>query len=220
MSEAGPDDHWTDVRMRASSPEPELDALASELRQLNAAVIATLVDRGHLAEARALVAEARTLVEGDLRAGPHVPAPPLNGVRTLELQYSPAMGHANPIAPPMHLEFIDGADGGREVVGTVTLSRMSEGPPDAAHGGATATLLDQALGIANIAAGHPGVTIRLDTRYRSRTPLGTELAVRARHVRVEGRDAHAHATLHDGDRLCVEAFGTFRIVHHLLPERP
>lgn len=71
-------------------------------------------------------------------------------------------------------------------------------------------MLDQTLGLANLLAGHPGVTIGLDVRYRRPTPLHTELEVSAWHDRVEGDTVYCAGEIRAGGRLCVEATGIFR----------
>ena len=47
-------------------------------------------------------------------------------------------------------------------------------------------LLDQIMGYAAAAAGHPGVTGRLQVRYRSTVPLGQPLRLEARLIDVLG----------------------------------
>jgi hypothetical protein len=47
-------------------------------------------------------------------------------------------------------------------------------------------LLDQIMGHAATVAGHPGVTARLEVRYRSTVPLGQPLKLQARLIDVLG----------------------------------
>ena len=65
------------------------------------------------------------------------------------------------------------------------------------------------LGIANIVAGHPGMTARLTVHYRRPTPLFNELVLRAWVERVEGRRIMSRAEMYDGDTLTAEAEGVF-----------
>jgi len=95
--------------------------------------------------------------------------------------FNPVVGSGNPIAPPMHVEIVDGA-----AIGSCTLDWRYEGPPTYAHGGISAMLLDQIMGYAAATAGHPGVTARLEVRYRSTVPLGEPLRLQARLVDVLG----------------------------------
>jgi acyl-coenzyme A thioesterase PaaI-like protein len=69
------------------------------------------------------------------------------------------------------------------------------------------------LGYATSAAGHPGLTVDLVTRYRRPVPLQTPLRLRAAVVGVEGRIVTAHgsiATAAEPDEKLVEATGTFK----------
>ena len=72
-----------------------------------------------------------------------------------------------------------------------------------------ALAFDEVLGIANIAAGHPGMTARLTIHYRKPTPLFHELHFRAALDRVEGRRIMSRAELWDGETLTAEAEGLF-----------
>jgi len=58
------------------------------------------------------------------------------------------------------------------------------------------------------------MTGTLTIRYRSPTPLRTDLTLTARHVGVDGRKVRAEGTIHAGDRLCAECDGVFIIVDH------
>lgn len=124
---------------------------------------------------------------------------------------NPVNGTLNPFAPPVDLKVTpDGA-----VRAEFTLSPLYEGPPSYVHGGVSAMVLDQALGMAAAASGTPGMTATLELRYRRPTPLGVPLVVEARFSRVEGRKIYAsgHITGPDG-RVTVEATAMF-----IMPER-
>ncbi|GIF38592.1 PaaI family thioesterase [Actinoplanes xinjiangensis] len=127
----------------------------------------------------------------------------LGGVRL----YNPVTGAGSAFAPP--LEIHRDGDG---AVGTCTLGRAFEGPPSFAHGGVSAMLLDQMLGYAAGAAGHPGMTVRLDTGYRRPVPLYTPLRLTARVAGIDGRRVTVTGTIttaaEPGDVL-VEATGVF-----------
>ena len=77
------------------------------------------------------------------------------------------------------------------------------------HGGWIAFAFDEVLGIANIAAGNPGMTARLTVHYRRPTPLFRELRLQAWVDRVEGRRIMSRAEMYDGDTLTAEAEGLF-----------
>jgi hypothetical protein len=77
-------------------------------------------------------------------------------------------------------------------------------------------VLDQTLGLANLVAGQPGMTVDLRLRYRRPTPLFRELEVRSAFVRSEGRKIHAEGTISIDGATTVEATGLFLT---LLPDQ-
>lgn len=121
--------------------------------------------------------------------------------------YNPVVGVGNPVAPPMHVEIVEGA-----ATGTCTLDWRYEGPFGYGHGGISALLLDQIMGYAAAAAGHPGVTGRLEVRYRATVPLGEPLLLQAKFIDVLGVRSAIHGTLSLAaapDDALVEAEGRF-----------
>ena len=106
----------------------------------------------------------------------------MGGVR----MFNPVIGAGNPIAPPMRIEI--GEDGAE---GWCTLGHAYEGPPMYGHGGVSAMLIDQLLGHAAAASGHPGVTTDLSVRYRRPVPLDVPLRIWGRVVGAEGRRVSA-----------------------------
>ena len=120
-------------------------------------------------------------------------------------RHNPVTGAENPLSPPLHLKLR--AD--RSVVGVTTLGLPYQGPPGNVHGGISALLLDDALGVANFAAGAPGMTAQLSLRYRRPTPLFTPLTVEAHQISVDGRKIRATGTISARGEACVEAEGLF-----------
>jgi len=118
--------------------------------------------------------------------------------------WSPLIGRANPLAPPIVMRSEEGRVHGRVVFGTAY-----EGPPGCVHGGFVAAAFDEVLGYVQSLTGNPGFTGTLTVRYRTPTPLHEELRFEAWVDRVEGRKIFAAGTLHAGDRLCAEAEGIF-----------
>jgi acyl-coenzyme A thioesterase PaaI-like protein len=119
-------------------------------------------------------------------------------------EHSPFMGRANPLAPPIRLQEIDGKVHARVIFGSAY-----EGPPSCVHGGYVAGAFDEVLGATQSLSGAPGMTGRLTVNYRSPTPLHTELHFVGEIVRLEGRKIFTEGQLHAGDRLCAEAEGLF-----------
>jgi acyl-coenzyme A thioesterase PaaI-like protein len=119
-------------------------------------------------------------------------------------EHSPFIGRANPLAPPIYLQEIEGKVHGRVVFGSAY-----EGPPGCVHGGYVAGAFDEVLGATQSLSGAPGMTGTLTIVYRSPTPLHTELRFIGELLRVEGRKIFTRGELYAGERLCAEAEGLF-----------
>lgn len=109
--------------------------------------------------------------------------------------------------------------GDREtVMGTVTFGRYFLGGGGAVHGGAIPLLFDEVLGrLASSDGRAPARTAYLHTDFRSITPVGAELAVRAWFVSEQGRKRILRAELTHGATVCAEAEGLFI---ELRPDQP
>jgi acyl-coenzyme A thioesterase PaaI-like protein len=167
-------------------PSAELDerreavaGLGDALRDLASSAIGTEVAVDVL---RRAAQDARDLASqlAEQQRRPDEPSS-VDDLRRGQRPYNPVVGPGNPIAPPMRIEIVDGA-----AIGWCTLDWRYEGPFGYAHGGISALLLDQIMGYAAAAAGHPGVTGRLMVRYRATVPLGEPLRLEARFVDVLG----------------------------------
>jgi acyl-coenzyme A thioesterase PaaI-like protein len=124
-------------------------------------------------------------------------------------EHSPFIGRANPLAPPMRLQEIDGKVHGRVVFGSAY-----EGPPGCVHGGYIAAAFDELLGATQSLSGHPGMTGTLTVKYRSPTPLHAELHLIGEIVRVDGRKIFTTGQLLvretvGRERLCAESEAVF-----------
>lgn len=64
---------------------------------------------------------------------------------------------------------------------------LSEGAPGQVHGGMILTVLDEALGAAAWVAGHPVLTVHLETEFRASVPVNAELLVETRITAVRHR---------------------------------
>lgn len=118
--------------------------------------------------------------------------------------HSPFIGLANPLSPPMSLDY----DGDR-VVGRVTFGAAYEGPPGCVHGGYIAAVFDEVLGATQSLSGATGMTAHLGVDYRRPTPLHTPLVVEGWLHRREGRKIWIRGSLSAGDQLTAEAEGLF-----------
>lgn len=75
----------------------------------------------------------------------------------------------------------------RRVWTRVTLNEAQQGPPRHVHGGASAALLDEAMGAAVWHAGNKVVAAKLEVEYRRALPLGVELYAWGELVEKHGR---------------------------------
>ena len=74
-----------------------------------------------------------------------------------------------------------------DLIARVWFGPETEGPPGHAHGGAMAAVLDEVLGLAAWAAGHPIVVGKLNIHFSQLLPLLTVMQVESEVVSVEGR---------------------------------
>ncbi len=102
------------------------------------------------------------------------------------------------------------------LVARVWFGPETEGPPGHAHGGAMAAVLDEVLGLAAWAAGHPIVVGNLNIHFRQLLPLLTVMQVESEIVKVEGRKVLVRGRIVDAaktvyaeaDCLCVNILKT------------
>jgi uncharacterized protein (TIGR00369 family) len=80
----------------------------------------------------------------------------------------------------------------------VPVQPQFSGWSDMLHGGIIATLLDEAMAHAAIAAGVRAVTARLEIRFREPAPVGVPLTLEGVIERRRGKVLDAAATLSDG----------------------
>ena len=81
-----------------------------------------------------------------------------------------------------------------------TLSQYQQGPPGHAHGGASASLLDEAMGLCVWAAGYRVLAVNININYKRMVPLGEPIIIRGRVDDVSGRTIRTtgEITLQDG----------------------
>lgn len=86
----------------------------------------------------------------------------------------------------------------------------TQGPPGHAHGGATAAVLDEAMGFCCWLAGHRVVAAHIEVDFRGMVPIGAVATLEAAVERVEGRKVFPRARLSLGDgTLAAESSGIF-----------
>ncbi len=98
---------------------------------------------------------------------------------------------------------------GERVGGRVTFDRRQEGAPGYAHGGAIATVLDDALGSVLMVLGRAAVTAKLEVDFRAPALIGQELELEAWCEREEERKLHLKGRLQAEGALVAEATALF-----------
>jgi len=91
------------------------------------------------------------------------------------------------------------------------------------HGGVVALMLDEAVGWAGWHAGHPGLTGRLEVRYRRPLKLGERVRVTGRVDRIRRSLVYASATIEgvlDGDRVAEATATLMAVPAELTAPRP
>lgn len=132
-----------------------------------------------------------------MRAKPDGTIPPHHG-------HCLGCGPENPASMGLQLR-IDG----ERIVGTVRFDRRQEGAPGFAHGGAVATVLDDALGSLLIVLRRPAVTANLSVDYRHPAFLDHDLTVEAWVVGIEGRKFRLAGRVLDGETVVAEGEALF-----------
>jgi len=119
-------------------------------------------------------------------------------------QRSPISGVANPIAPPMTVDF-----DGERATGSATYGPAYEGPPFHVHGGWVIAAFDELLGVAQVAGGGPGMTGTLTIRLRRPTPFNVRVDYEGWVDRVEGRKTFCKGEARIDGEVVAEAEGIF-----------
>jgi acyl-coenzyme A thioesterase PaaI-like protein len=76
-----------------------------------------------------------------------------------------------------------------------TLGEAQQGPPGLVHGGASAAILDEAMGVAVWRAGFDVAVVKLEINYRQPLPLHQALICEARFVRHQARKIYAQGEI-------------------------
>ena len=194
------------------APEDARFELAEQLRRITSAIVGLPIADTDITAATAAVGEVADVLERVAGPGRRLRAQPDPVGHPQEFfPTSPVIGFANPVAPPVVVEAVDG-----ELRGTAFFDYQYEGPPTCVHGGVIAMVFDEMLGAANIMAGSPGMTGTLTIRYRRPTPLRTPLRLEARFMGREGRKIRTYGAIFHEQTLTAEAEGIFV---ELVPQR-
>ncbi|HEX2163439.1 MAG TPA: PaaI family thioesterase [Thermoanaerobaculia bacterium] len=134
---------------------------------------------------------------GTAAAPPVVPEPGWEAVQPLRIEGGRgSFVSGDPEGDRVRVAYFRRAADGA-LVGRAWLGPGAEGPPGHVHGGATAAVLDEAMGAAAWMAGWVVVAVHLEIDFRRMVPLGTDAWMEARVDRVEGRKVLTRGRLHD-----------------------
>lgn len=86
-------------------------------------------------------------------------------------------------------------DENNEIYCDTVLSVEQQGPPEHAHGGASAALLDEAMGFAAWVTGYKIVSANLNINFLKPVPLGMPLKIHAKIIRKEGKKIFAKSEI-------------------------
>lgn len=201
-------ERWQEPAPENLGPDQlERRRLASAIRDVMERLIATGAPTPLVAEA----ADELERIAARFADVPH--APEYEGYRETAIsghdpqasyEFSPFIGRANALAPPISLR-----PDGDVVRGTVTFGSAYEGPPGCVHGGYVAGAFDELLGATQSLSGAPGMTGTLRVVYRSPTPLHRPLEMAGWIREINGRKIFTEGTLHADGELRAEAEGIF-----------
>jgi acyl-coenzyme A thioesterase PaaI-like protein len=187
---------------------PAKRVLADSIRKLMDCLCATDAPEEELLAIAAQVRESaeRFQIQPRMTSLPGVAEGSLAGGMEIFMDRSPVVGRSNPLAPPVSL---DPDHAAKIVHGSVYFGRAYEGAPGCVHGGYVAATFDEALGLACVFSGVPGMTGEITVRYRKPTPLEVPLRLEARFDRQDGRKIYNSGELYAGDLLVAESSGIF-----------
>ena len=97
-----------------------------------------------------------------------------------------------------------------------TLNKTHQGPPGHSHGGASAAILDEVMGLVVWAAGHQVVAANININYRKLLPLNQPLIAEARITKVDERKIFSEGKIKLADStIAVDGSGIYIAVPHL-----
>jgi len=105
------------------------------------------------------------------------------------------------------------------IIADFAFTLAQQGPPGYAHGGSSAAVLDEAMGMSVWAAGIAAASVNLNVNYHKPIPLDTPVHVEARITGREERAIHTEGkiTLPDGT-VAVSATGIYVEAKHIFAD--
>lgn len=96
------------------------------------------------------------------------------------------------------------------IYGKITLDESHQGPPGMSHGGATAALLDEAMGAVVWFNGHQAAAVNLIVDFKRPVPLGVEIEIISQVVEENEKVVHSKGEIRlPGGETAVSAKGIF-----------
>lgn len=207
-------------------PDPKaLEAAVDQVRQLIRHLRKTKAPKQDLERVEREVAALAALLAPHDHPGPYAQAaldvdvvvrnggPPLHLTPAEFFPYSPIIGPRNPLAAPIRFDVFPLEGGAKEIRAEHVFDAPWNGPPGSVHGGVIALVFDELLGCIGAISNVGGFTGTLTIRYRSLTPIGKSIRMRAWIERTEGVKTFVKGTLHCDtpapNTLCAEAEGIF-----------
>lgn len=86
-----------------------------------------------------------------------------------------------------------------KIIAQIWFGPGAEGPPKHAHGGSIAAVLDEAMGIAALYAGHTVVAANISINFHKLVPLDSVVSAFTWVDRVEGKKVHTQGELKGPD---------------------
>ncbi len=86
-----------------------------------------------------------------------------------------ACGKSNPKSIGIAWQLVPG----NQIFASFEFSEFQQGPPGFVHGGASAAVMDEAMGLAVLHSGYKVVTANLSIEYRKPIPLGIPVKIQA-----------------------------------------
>ena len=100
-----------------------------------------------------------------------------------------------------------------------TLNEAHQGPPGHTHGGASAAILDEAMGLVVWAAGHQVAAVNLEINYHKPLPLKQPLRLEARISQVDERKIFSVGEIRLADSTAaVSGRGIYVVAPHLFEQ--
>lgn len=100
-----------------------------------------------------------------------------------------------------------------------TLNEAHQGPPGHTHGGASAAILDEAMGLVVWAAGHQVAAVNLEINYHKPLPLKQPLRLEARISQVDERKIFSVGEISLADSTAaVSGRGIYVVAPHLFEQ--